>query len=68
MALYYVNDNSQDDGYHEVHKEGCSWLSMVKSKTSLGSHFTCHSAVSAAKKYYSHVDGCKYCCLLCHTR
>jgi hypothetical protein len=30
MPNYYVNDNPQDNGDHEVHEEGCSWLDQKK--------------------------------------
>jgi hypothetical protein len=30
MALYYVNNNAQSNGDHEVHKEGCSWMPSNK--------------------------------------
>ena len=26
MASYYVNNNAQSNGDHEVHTTGCSWL------------------------------------------
>ncbi len=41
MDNYYVNDNAQSTGEHEVHKDGCYWLSQVRSKTYLGSYGSC---------------------------
>ena len=29
MALYYVNNTAQSNGDHEVHREGCYWLTLV---------------------------------------
>lgn len=66
MDKYYVNDKAQSSGEHEVHKSGCSY--MPSNKTDLGYHKDCHSAVKEAKKTYSNVDGCYYCCNECHTR
>ncbi|MGC4089426.1 MAG: hypothetical protein QM756_16365 [Polyangiaceae bacterium] len=66
MAVYYVNNNAQPTGEHEVHMTGCSY--MPTSKTNLGDHATCQSAVRAAKQYYTNVDGCYYCARACHTR
>lgn len=65
MAYYYVNDNSQPNGDHEVHVTGCVY--MPTSKTSLGDHPNCFSAVLEAKRYYRQSNGCKYCSSACHT-
>jgi len=66
MAKYYVNDNAQANGDHEVHREGCVWLAKVVSKTYLGEHATCRTAVAAAKKIYPTADGCATCSKDCH--
>ena len=68
MNNYYVNNNPNPGGEHEVHKEGCSWLDLVSSKTPLGKHSNCKDAVKEAKKYHADVDGCKHCIPECHTR
>lgn len=67
MNRYYVNDKAQENGDHEVHKESCDYLSLVKSKKDLGYHPNCHSAVREAKKTYSTADGCYHCSRECHT-
>ncbi|WP_338769869.1 hypothetical protein WAF17_10735 [Bernardetia sp. ABR2-2B] len=67
MANYYVNDNAQSNGDHEVHKEGCSWMPSVSNRTYLGDFSTCKDAVTEAKKKYRQSNGCKYCSPLCHT-
>lgn len=67
MAYYYVNDNAQSNGDHEVNESGCVWLNKINSKTSLGSHSSCHSAVREAKKYYKQSNGCYTCSNECHT-
>lgn len=67
MARYYLNDNAQSNGDHEVHREGCSWMPNVGNRTYLGDFQTCSPAVSEAKKYYSQVNGCYYCSNACHT-
>lgn len=65
---YYVNDNAQSSGEHEVHKSGCSWLELVTSKTYLGDFTNCKSAVAKAAKIYTNVDGCAKCCPSCHKK
>ncbi len=68
MPKYYVNNNAQSNGDHEVHKDGCSWLNQVTSKKDLGYHDNCKSALSEAKKTYSKANGCYYCSNNCHTQ
>ncbi len=66
MPIYFVNDNPQSDGFHEVHESDCSWLALAKSKTRLGYFSNCYKAVSEAKEIYTQSDGCKHCCPDCH--
>lgn len=68
MALYYVNKNAQDNGDHEVHKEGCSYMPEIKNRKYLGTFLSCSGAVNAAKKEYPQSNGCYYCSKECHTR
>lgn len=63
---YYVNKNPQNNGDHEVHKEGCLWLPLESNRIYLGEFYSCSDAVKAAKQYYSDVDGCAKCIPQCH--
>lgn len=66
---YYVNDNAQPTGEHEVHQSDCAWLAYVNSKTLLGYYDNCKDAVKESKnRHYVNSDGCYYCCPSCHTR
>ena len=65
MALYYVNNNAQANGDHEVHKDGCTY--MPHNRTYLGDHPSCHFAVAKAKITYRTANGCRYCSIQCHT-
>lgn len=67
MAAYYVNRNAQSNGDHEVHTTGCSFMPDAANRVSLGNHSSCSSAVTAAKRYYTKVNGCYYCSKACHT-
>jgi len=67
MASYYVNNNAQSNGDHEVHKSGCSYMPDANNRIYLGEHSTCSSAVLAAKQHYKQVNGCYYCAKACHT-
>jgi len=64
---YYVNDTAQPNSDHEVHVEGCYWLSLARSTTALGYHVSCSSAVVAARRYYFRSNGCATCSAACHT-
>jgi hypothetical protein len=66
MENYYVNNDAQSTGEHEVHKDGCSY--MPRNKTYLGLYTNCAAAVQKARTVFSNVDGCYYCCNACHTR
>ena len=66
MDAYYVNNNAQITGEHEVHKDGCNHF--PDSPKFLGHFEKCQDAVREAKMYYTNVDGCYYCCPDCHTR
>lgn len=68
MAFYYVNTKAQPTGEHEVHTSSCSSLPSEQNRKYLGVFDNCAEAVREAKKYYSNVDGCYYCCRPCHTR
>jgi hypothetical protein len=64
---YYVNNESQFNGDHEVHIESCIYYLKIKSKTYLGEHESCKEAVRAAEKFRPQVNGCVHCCRACHT-
>ena len=66
-SRYYVNQNAQSNGDHEVHKAGCSWMPDAANRIYLGLFYSCHGAVAEARKYYSQVNGCFYCSRECHT-
>jgi hypothetical protein len=66
MASYYVNDNAQSNGDHEVHAGTCSFLPEAKNRTYLGEHTGCATAVVKARTIYSDVDGCYWCSPSCH--
>lgn len=64
---YYVNDNAQTNGDHEVHRDGCQYLPTPANRTYLGSFDNCSGAVTAAKKHDKQVNGCYTCSRACHT-
>ncbi|WP_229608386.1 hypothetical protein [Vibrio parahaemolyticus] len=68
MEHYYVNDEAQTTGEHEVHKDNCTFLPSVSNRTYLGLFNFCSDAVAKAKEKHLNVDGCKFCCPACHTR
>lgn len=67
MKKYYVNNNVQNNGDHEVHDEGCYWLPLPKNRSYLGEFSNCKDAVNRAKIYHTQVNGCKHCSEDCHT-
>lgn len=67
MAKYYVNENAQNNGDHEVHVEGCSHFPKPENAHYLGEFSSCRPAVEEARKRYGQANGCYYCCEECHT-
>ena len=65
---YYVNKNPQSTGEHEVHNDTCEHLPEKENRMFLGVYDNCKDAVNEAKKYYSNVDGCFYCCYPCNKK
>ena len=66
MSKYFVNRNAQSNGDHEVHKAGCNYMPLPGNYIDLGYHSNCKDAVREARKYFTQVDGCYYCCNECH--
>ena len=67
MNHYYVNDNAQANGDHEVHTGTCKFLPAAENRTYLGYHATCHGAVAKARQIYPQSNGCYFCSNACHT-
>lgn len=68
MKRYYVNNNAQANGDHEVHHYDCPYLNQVTNRTYLGEFPNCASAVNEAKIIHRQVNGCKTCNSACHTQ
>jgi len=70
MPKFCVNRVAQSNGDHEVHDtttmRPCH--PSAANQIDLGYHDSCHSAVRAAKAYYSTADGCAHCATACHSR
>lgn len=67
MASYYVNNNAQSNGDHEIHVPSCAFFPLISSKTYLGEFPSCGPAKQAALRIYPEADGCAFCCSPCHT-
>ncbi len=67
MQQYYLNNNAQSNGDHEVHIAGCSFFPNWGNVIRLGYHQTCSEAVREAKKHHKQSNGCAYCVSACHT-
>lgn len=67
MTRYYVNNNAQPNGDHEVHEGDCSFLPASENRMYLGEFPYCSAAVAEARRYYVQVNGCYYCSNACHS-
>lgn len=70
MARFIINRNAQPNGDHEVHNAttGCTFMPAPENQIDLGTHASCHGAVSLAKQRCpgNRINGCYYCCNACH--
>jgi len=64
---YYVNQNGQPNGDHEVHVSTCAYLPAEHNRLYLGVFDSCAPAVREAKRYYPQSNGCAKCSRSCHT-
>ncbi len=71
MPHYIINKNAQSNGDHEVHNttSGCSYMPNIENQIGLGYHVNCQGAVADAKSRWpnNRINGCYYCCNMCHT-
>jgi hypothetical protein len=71
MHKFIINNNQQINGDYEVHNEtaGCSFLPLPQNRIELGYFLSCHGAVDHAKTKWptNRINGCAFCCPLCHT-
>jgi hypothetical protein len=69
MHTYFFNINTDDNGNHEIHTDGCSYLPAVQNREIIGYYSDCKEALNAAKNRYpsKSFDGCYWCCRNCHT-
>ena len=65
---FYVNKYAQPTGEQGVHRSNGAWLPDAENRIYLGDFSASQAAVKEARKYYSCVDGCMYCCPESHTR
>ena len=65
---YYVNRIAQPTGEHEVHTSDCRYLPSAMNRLYLGYFSSSREALQEARKYYTKVDGCFYCCPESHIR
>jgi len=67
MYHYYVHTLVDENGDHEVHKEGCDKMPNIENRTYLGIFSSCREAVKKAKEIYPRSNGCYWCSRECHT-
>ena len=71
MAIYYLNQNQQDNGDYEVHIINCLHGALPQNQIQLGWFTGCSGAVAEARRRFpdiaSLINGCYYCSNACHT-
>lgn len=64
MAYYYINENQQPNGDHEIHTTGCPHPPLMENRIEIGNYTNSHQALAAARARWpkSQINGCAYCC------
>jgi hypothetical protein len=70
MNKYVVSRNAQSDGSHDVHslEASCPRLPLPENRKELGEQQNCKDALAQARLEFPKSNGCKFCCLACHTK
>jgi hypothetical protein len=63
LPIYYVGEEAEDDGQHEVHRDTCYRLPVLRKY--LGVHVSCKEAVARAREHYAGAVGCRLCSYEC---
>ncbi len=66
MNKYYVKIEEDENGIHEVHREGCSHMPDHWNVQYLGVFDNSLDAVCAAKEIYTNSGSCSYCLRRCY--
>ncbi|QZT37387.1 hypothetical protein K5X82_00495 [Halosquirtibacter xylanolyticus] len=62
MKSYYINNQYQSEGVHEVHTADCPFLPGSIDRRYIGAYKNVDMAIHNAQSEYSHVESCAYCC------
>lgn len=62
MTHYYVNNRTQANGDHQIHRTGCSFMPETDSRCYLGEFDSFARALVEAHRRYKQVGVCRYCC------
>jgi hypothetical protein len=65
VPIYYVSEDAQDDGQHEVHRDNCYRLPILRKY--LGLHPSCEEAVKHARRTHAGAVGCRLCAYECRS-
>jgi hypothetical protein len=64
-TIYYVSEEPEDDGQHEVHRDTCYRLPVLRKY--IGLHANCAEAVARARQHYEGAVGCRLCSYECRS-
>ena len=61
--IYYVSEEAEEDGHHEVHRDTCYRLPVLRKY--VGVHPSCSEAIARARQHYAAAIGCRLCAYEC---
>lgn len=62
MMHYYINNRTQPNGEHQIHRTGCTFMPDSETRTYLGQFDSSASALAEARRRYKQATLCHYCC------
>ena len=64
---YWLHNEPQAEGGYFAHTEWCEYLPPLESRTPLGLHADCQSALVQARILHENMSGCPHCTSSCNT-
>lgn len=65
MKKFYVSDNPDETGMHQIHDEDCIHLPPIFYRKYLGRFDISFEAMETARRYFKRVKGCQHCTSEC---
>jgi hypothetical protein len=62
MNKYYLENDENTNGEHEIHMISCNYKSKIDNLIFIGLFTECKYALLEAQEIFKRVNGCSFCC------